>query len=86
MTDRPTVIKPDMYTLVSKSRQEKHLVLQKHPSEILDALRAVAHGRVLGPLGRIVSWEVRDRKIIANLQEAEFRASSKWGQGGTAVS
>ena len=32
--------------------------------------------------GRMASWQVRARTIIANLQEVEFRVSSQWGQDG----
>ncbi len=32
--------------------------------------------------GRMASWQVRSRDIIANLQEVEFRVSSQWGQDG----
>ncbi len=32
--------------------------------------------------GRMASWQVRAQKIIANLQEVEFRVSSQWGQDG----
>jgi hypothetical protein len=32
--------------------------------------------------GRMASWQVRSRDVIANLQEVEFRVSSQWGQDG----
>ena len=39
-------------------------------------------GESLQLSGRMASWQVRDRKIISNLQEVEFRVSSQWGQDG----
>jgi hypothetical protein len=39
-------------------------------------------GESLQLSGRMASWEVRARKIVANLQEVEFRVSSQWGQDG----
>jgi hypothetical protein len=39
-------------------------------------------GESLQLSGRMASWQVRSRRIIANLQEAEFRVSSQWGQDG----
>jgi hypothetical protein len=39
-------------------------------------------GESLQLSGRLASWQVRSRNTIANLQEAEFRVSSQWGQDG----
>ena len=39
-------------------------------------------GESLQLSGRMASWQVRARNIIANLQEVEFRVSSQWGQDG----
>lgn len=39
-------------------------------------------GESLQLSGRMASWHVRARKIIANLQEVEFQVSSQWGQDG----
>jgi len=39
-------------------------------------------GESLQLSGRMASWQVRARKIIANIQEVEFRVSSQWGQDG----
>jgi hypothetical protein len=39
-------------------------------------------GESLQLAGRMASWQVRSRRILANLQEAEFRVSSQWGQDG----
>jgi hypothetical protein len=39
-------------------------------------------GESLQLSGRMASWQVRPRRIIANLQEVEFRVSSQWGQDG----
>jgi hypothetical protein len=39
-------------------------------------------GEALQLSGRMASWQVRVRRVIANLQEVEFRVSSQWGQDG----
>jgi hypothetical protein len=39
-------------------------------------------GESLQLSGRMASWQVRSRNVIANLQEVEFRVSSQWGQDG----
>jgi len=39
-------------------------------------------GESLQISGRMASWHVRARDVIANLQEVEFRVSSQWGQDG----
>jgi hypothetical protein len=39
-------------------------------------------GESLQLSGRMASWHVRSRHVIANLQEVEFRVSSQWGQDG----
>jgi hypothetical protein len=39
-------------------------------------------GESLQLSGRMASWHVRARTVIANLQEVEFKVSSQWGQDG----
>lgn len=32
--------------------------------------------------GRTASWQVREKKVISSLQDAEFKVSSQWGEDG----
>jgi hypothetical protein len=53
-------------------------ILQK----LLPLFRLWLMGESLQLSGRMASWQVRARHVIANLQEVEFRVSSQWGQDG----
>jgi hypothetical protein len=33
-------------------------------------------------MGRMASWQVRSQRVLASLQEAEFKVSSQWGEDG----
>jgi len=50
--------------------------------DFLPLMKLWVMGESIQLSGRMASWQVRTRNIIANLQEVEFRVSSQWGQDG----
>jgi hypothetical protein len=48
----------------------------------LTLLKLWLMGETLLLSGRMASWQIRSQKVIADLQEVEFRVSSQWGQDG----
>lgn len=58
------------------------MLFKKTLRKFLTRFKLWLMGESLQLSGRMASWQVRARKIIANLQEVEFQVSSQWGQDG----
>jgi hypothetical protein len=63
-------------------KRRSTLLFKDTLQELLMHFKLWLMGESLQLSGRMASWQVRAQKIIANLQEVEFRVSSQWGQDG----
>ena len=58
------------------------MLFKDTPKKLLALFKEFLMGESLRLSGRMASWHVRAQKIIANIQEVEFRVNSQWGQDG----